>query len=400
MNANASLGVAGLRKRRWKGYLLGLALTGVVLRGAEELTPTAQALLLAREAAEATAAEDNAAALAKLEAAFELRPDLPRIVLALASAQARAEQPEDAVATLKRAAALGIGARVEQQAEFAALRGRPDFKEVVRQFAANQNPKGEGEVAFSLSGVTGLIEGIAWREKTGMFYFADVNGRAVWLRQAKTGALRRLTPEGDELLGVYALAIDEAAGALWAATAGVAAMRDSNAEQNGSAALVEIDLESGAIRRSFALARGAGDEGTQHLLTHVALAPDGAVYATDRASPLVWRLAAGDNTLNVCAESPEFMALNAVAVVAEGGQPGGNAARPGIQHAAADLAFAAPHSKPGGPAGNMLRPGRQQGRRRWNGQRGRSGPAPQRRRFLRRRQVEQAERPVRRLDGR
>ena len=93
------------------------------------------------------------------------------------------------------------------------MRGRKDFQEVTKQLAANLHPKGSGEVAFTLREVTGLIEGIAWREKTGEFYFSDVHHRTVWMRN-KDGGLRRFTPEGDELFGVFGLAVDESSGAL------------------------------------------------------------------------------------------------------------------------------------------------------------------------------------------
>ena len=90
---------------------------------------------------------------------------------------------------------MSIVARSALPPRFAALRPRKEFQAVVKKLAANLYPKGSGEVAFTLRDVTGLIEGIAWREKTGEFYFGDVNGRAVWVR-GKDGSLRRFTPEG------------------------------------------------------------------------------------------------------------------------------------------------------------------------------------------------------------
>src|SRR5688572_3064003 len=70
------------------------------------------------------------------------------------------------------------------------------------------------EAAFALPDMRGLIEGIAFRPKTGAYYFGDVHLRCVWQR-AEDGRVTRFSPPDDRLLGVFRLAIDEARGALW-----------------------------------------------------------------------------------------------------------------------------------------------------------------------------------------
>lgn len=283
---------------------------------AAEEPSASKAMQLARAASVAAEAGNSTEYLARMEEAVALRPDFPRMLVNLAAAQVANERPDEALATLGRLAALGFSSPVEKSAEFAALHERKGFKAVVGKLAANLQPRGAGEVEFVLREVTGLIEGIAWREKTGEFYFGDVNGRAVWLRN-KDGTLRRLTPEGDELLGVFGLAVDEANGALWAATSAVSAMRGFTADQDGSAALAEIDLETGAIRRTIPVVRSPGDRDS-HVLGDLVLAPDGSVFVTDGGGPVIWRLAPGGAALEPFVESPEFMSLQGVAVVAGG----------------------------------------------------------------------------------
>ena len=275
----------------------------------------AQAMKLAREAAEAAEAKDAATYLAKMEAAAALRPDFPRILVNLAAAQVAAEKPDDAIATLERLAALGFNSPVEKSDDFISLRPRKDFQAVVKKIAANLHPKGSGEVAFTLRDVTGLIEGIAWREKTDQFYFGDVNDRSVWVR-AKDGSLRRLTPEGDALYGVFGIAIDESTGTLWAATSAVPAMRGFTADQDGTAALAEIDLESGAVRRTFPVVRRAGDQ-QSHVFGDLAIAADGSVFVTDSGGVTLWRLPPGGAALEPFAESAEFLSLQGIALLPE-----------------------------------------------------------------------------------
>lgn len=302
-----------------KPYSALMALVAVLALPASAVANGAaavQALQAARDAAVAIEARDFAAAAGKLEAAVALRPDFPQLQLDLATAQTGAGLAEEAVATLRRYSALGFFSAVDKAPEFAALRPRKDFQDAFKAIAAHGRPKGAGEVVFSLREVTGLIEGIAWRAGTGEFLFGDVHGRTVWVR-GKDGALRRLTPEGDDLLGVFALAVDEAAGALWAATAAVPAMRGFTPEQAGQTALVEIDLASGAVRRTLAVARVGGSEATP-VLTDLAIGPEGAVYATDEGAPVVWRLPPGGVALERWAESPEFFALQGIAVLPSG----------------------------------------------------------------------------------
>lgn len=275
--------------------------------------PTAtDALGLAAEGAKAAEAKDFAAYLEKMEAAVALRPDFPQLLINLAAAQVANDRLDDAIATLERVAKMGIVGLVDKSEEFAALRGRKDFDAVVRRFVTNGHPQGRGEIAFTLRDVTGLIEGIAWREKTREFYFGDVNGRAVW-RRNKDNTLRRLTPEGEELLGVFALAVDEQRGSLWAATSAVPAMAGYTAEQEGAAALAEIDLESGAVRRVIALPAGE-----KHLLGDLALAPDGTVFVTDTVAAALWRLAPDGGQLESVAAGGEFVSPQGIAVAADG----------------------------------------------------------------------------------
>ncbi|MDO8544673.1 MAG: hypothetical protein Q7S40_29885 [Opitutaceae bacterium] len=307
---------------------------------AAELDDATKAMALAAEAATAAEAKDFPVYLEKIEAAVALRPDFPQLLTNLAAAQVANERLDDALATLERLAALGMTASFDKAEEFAALRGRKEFDAVVRKFANNAHPIGRGEMAFSLRDVTGLIEGMAWRQKTGEFFFSDVHERAVW-RRNKDNTLRRFTPEGDELLGVFGLAVDEGNGVLWAATAAVPVMRGHTAEQAGTAALAEIDLETGAVRRTIAVAAGSGDQ-QPHLFGDVAVGTDGSVFVSDSVGGAIWRLAAGADKLDVFAQGSGFISPQGVVTLPDGGGlivadrvngflrvevPGGNVAR-------------------------------------------------------------------------
>ena len=275
----------------------------------------AQAMKLAREAAAAADAKDNATYLAKMEAAYALRPDFPRILVNLAAAQAANDRPEDAIATLGKLAALGVHSPVDKSDEFAGLRDRKDFKDALAKLAANLQPKGAGEIAFTLPEVTGLIEGIAWREKTGDFFFGDVHSRTVWLRTSDK-KVRQFAGD-DAVFGIFGLAVDEAGGSLWAATSAVPAMRGYTNELISVAGLAEFDLESGALRRVVRVPELADHQ--THVLGDLALAPDGSIYLPDSGAPTLWRFTPGAKELEAFIESPEFMSLQGAVAPPEGG---------------------------------------------------------------------------------
>jgi hypothetical protein len=295
--------------------LIALAAGGHPRLGAAEEPVAVRAMRLAQEAAAAAEAGDAATQVAKLEAAVALRPDLPQLLLELAQAQSSSGQTSEAMDTLRRLADLGRHAAIEREAAFASLRGQAGFQELVKRFAANLHPRGAGDLAFTLRDVTGLLEGMAWRAKTGEFYFADMHARTVW-RRDKTGALQRFTAEDERLLGIFALAFDEAAGALWAATTAVPAMRGFAPEMEGVAALVEIDAESGAVRRVLAGPEGGGAQGAE--FRALGVGEDGGVFVLDRAGRRWWRLAPGADRLALAGESAEFFAPLGIALARPG----------------------------------------------------------------------------------
>lgn len=296
--------------------MIGALLSGAIIDTRSAEPTISQAMRLAGEAVAAGERGDNATYLGKMEEAAALRPDVPTLLSNLAAAQVAGEQPEKAVETLSKLAAMGLVSPVEQAEEFAALKGRKDFAELEKKFAANKRPVGKGEIAFTLSEVRGLIEGIAWRAKTGEFYFGDVNERAIW-RRDKDGKLHRVTPPAEELWGVFGIVLDEANGAIWAATAAVPAMRGYAPEQQGWAALAEIDLADGAVRRVMPVPPPQRGE-AMNQLRHIVLAADGSIYLPDTGEPRLWRLPPGGQALELFLQHPEFVSPRGMAITPAG----------------------------------------------------------------------------------
>ena len=259
---------------------------------------------LRTEAESALSRKDYAGARKALLAALELQPDSPRALRLLAAATALSGDSAGALDFLRRLAALGITAAIEKDPAFGSLQGKPEFIKVLRALADNRSPQGAAEVFAELPGRTGIIEGIAVRERTGDIFLGDAHHRAIW-RRDHTGQVLRFTPEEEGLPGVFGLAVDEARDTLWAATAALPAMSGYTAELRGHAALAEFELSTGRLRRVIPVPV----DGRDHALNDLTVGLDGTVYLADGIAPVVWQFSPGRDEMEKLADSPRFHSL-------------------------------------------------------------------------------------------
>lgn len=256
------------------------------------------------EAEAASAQKDYAAAKSAIRAALDLRPDSPRYLRMLAAVSALAGDDNGALAALNQIAALGLATAIERDADFATLQGSPEFRRVQQRFADNRAPRGQALVFAELPGRSGIIEGIAFRSRTGDLFLGDVHLRCIW-RRGQDGRITRFSADDEELFGVFGLALDETRNVLWATTTAVPEMTGFNVELEGRAALAEFDLATSELRRVVHLPL----DGREHGLSDLVIAPDGTVYATDSISPVVWQLSPGAEEFEIVADSPLFGSL-------------------------------------------------------------------------------------------
>ncbi len=257
-----------------------------------------------KEAAAAYQRKDYTAAREATLAALDLRPDSPRYLYNLAALSALTNDTATAFETLHQLAALGVVLPIERDPDFAKLQATPQFLRVLQQMSANKTPRGETDIVAELPGRTGIIEGIAFRPRTGDLFLSDVHFRCIW-RRDRDGRVTRFTAEDDELLGVFGLTLDEPRNTLWAAIAAVPEMAGYTAEQKDHTGLAEINLGTSELRRVIPL---PGD-GRGHALGDVIVGPDGTVYATDSKAPVIWKLTAGAEDFEKVADSPLFSSL-------------------------------------------------------------------------------------------
>ncbi len=260
-----------------------------------------------KEAVAAYQRKDYTAAREATLAALDLRPDSPRYLYNLAALSVLTNDTATALDTLRQLAALGVVMPVERDPDFGKLQGTPEFLRVLQQFSANKEPRGSAEIVGELPGRTGIIEGLAYRPRTGDLFLSDVHHRCIW-RRDRDGRVTRFTAEDDELLGVFGLALDEPRNTLWAAIAALPEMAGYTPDQKGHTGLAEINLGTSELRRVIPL---PGD-GRDHALGDLLVAPDGTVYATDTRSPIIWTLPPGAEDFQKLVDSPVFASLQGI----------------------------------------------------------------------------------------
>lgn len=264
------------------------------------------------EAEAAMKADNLPLMLEKAEAAVAERPDYPRYLMIAAIAQAANNRPNDAFATLGRAADLGVALNFARQPAFAKLHDRPEFAALQKHFAANLQPVGSAAPAFTLPNMTGIIEGIARRATTGEFFFGDVHNRCIWRRDSQ-GNVTKFSADADGLFGAFGLAIDEKRSVLYVATSALPEMSGFTPADENKAGIARYDLITGKL---IGLSLVAAD-GRKHVIGDLTIAPDGSVFAADSFSPIIWRLAPGTAVLDKFIDdgdtyaSPQGMAFTA-----------------------------------------------------------------------------------------
>ncbi|MEO8381802.1 MAG: hypothetical protein ABI779_19225 [Acidobacteriota bacterium] len=225
------------------------------------------------QAALAAEKEKDAAGVVKnLRAASDLRPQHGTLLVQLAGALEAVGERAEAVRILERVAAMGFVYPIEK--EF------PDkaYAAVAQRFALNAKPAGKARREHTIDRLGLIPEGMAWDGKR--LFVSSVRTKTIFAI-AGDGTV---TPFATAPWGVFGMAADPRRGVLWAVTAALPQVEGFVAADKGRSALLRIDLKDGHIVESLSAPEG------EHHFGDVTVAPDGAVYVSDSASPVIYRL--------------------------------------------------------------------------------------------------------------
>jgi sugar lactone lactonase YvrE len=257
-------------------------------------------------------ANDLATARREVEHAASAWPSQQAYVWGRAVMAARAGDTTAVRVALEDYAKLGLGRDLRSDSVFAAFRAFPWFADVAREHDANRAVVANSTIRTTIADSTFWPEGVDYDAHTKRFYVASIRHRTI-TEILRTGRTRELWPVNQRNRGaVMGVRVDPRGGVLWATMAGLPQMEGFVPSDSGIAALVRVNIRSGAIERQWNLPGG-----TKHVPGDLAIGPRGDVFVTDSDQPVLYRLRIAADTLE-SVTSPLFRSLQGMAPSPDG----------------------------------------------------------------------------------
>lgn len=248
-----------------------------------------------------------------LERLTQLIPNAGSLRLQLAMAYAGQEKKTETYDTLLRLINQGYYYDVGKDPRFEGAHGTKVWDYIVTTFENNRKPFGEGKVAFDLPKADKLFESIAWDAKRKQFLVGSVRDGGIRLADGKGGLKEFIEADAaNGLMAVYGLAVDAAHDRLYAISNGVVHFDHFDAAMAGKAGVFEFVLSSGKFVRRALLPVEDG----RHILSSIAVDPQGKVYVADGVVQQIYRLDGGE--LKLIAGNPVLAGIRGLAVSADG----------------------------------------------------------------------------------
>lgn len=264
-------------------------------------TRLAAYMRLRQEAATAAQAGDLAKAEARLEAALEIVPHSPGVLIRLARVEVAAGKPEEAIQHLLDYANLNLSWDIAADPGLKELLSRPDTKDVAAYLIANGQFEDSVEVAARLPAGNDIHEAVL--PYRGGFLVSSVTGRSIVL--VKDGKVSPVFRPDTATGGLFGMAFDGTS--LWVTEAAGPDIPGSTGPAR--TALLQIDLDSGRVLHRYSVP----DTDGPHQLGDVLVTAD-AIFASDARSGQIWRLARGDQTLKAIVPKGELGSPQGMAV--------------------------------------------------------------------------------------
>jgi len=234
------------------------------------------------------------------------RGEPPELLYDIASERAQGRDFEGALAMLERLDAQGW-TFCPADRDMADLVKLPRYRALCARMKARAPRVARARVALTLADQRLRPEGIAYDDAHDAIFMGSVARRKI-IRITSDGEVHDFVPSGTGIYAVLGVRVDAAHGLLWAASTARPSMEGYDPRDQGKAALLAFDLDSGAPRLALPLI-----DGGKHMLNDVAIAPDGTAYVTDTETGAVWRHRAADRGLVAVLAAGTLRAPNGIA---------------------------------------------------------------------------------------
>jgi len=223
--------------------------------------------------------------LAAMEELDRRRPHQFAVQYNYAIALAAAGQEDAAMSRLAYVADLGLSIDLAADEDFSPLMDHPGYEAIAARFSQNMEPAGISTIAHEFDELDLLVEGVAFHANHGLFVSTMRSGQI--LRMGPDGTLEEFANGNAHpaMAGILGMAVDDGRGVLWATSSAPEHYQGANLSLDPGSSLLGFDLETGLVRHAFELGEG------NHFLGEVVISPDGVVYASDSASPVLYHVA-------------------------------------------------------------------------------------------------------------
>lgn len=211
-----------------------------------------------------------------------VRPNHPTYTYNLASAYALNNEPEKAVATLKRLVMLDNTAAFESDEDFKEIKDREDFKALSALKTTQNKVEISSKPLVTLSEKDLHPEGFTYLSKAKLWLATSVRKRKIVSFDIKKGKCKDWFKD-EKNLAILALKADAKEEFLWVATAAMPQMDNFSKEKNGMSEVLKIDIKTKKVVNGFSV-KGI------HVFGDLIVAKNGAVYVSDSNKAVLYKI--------------------------------------------------------------------------------------------------------------
>lgn len=246
------------------------------------------------KANQAYVAGDYASYRTSLEALHKLRPNNSEYMYQLVIAYALLDEKTQAYDLMLRMQRQGLAYDFTATDDTRNIRGTEVFDYVNELMIKAAQPVGEAETIFTLPENVRLPEAFGWDESRKKFLIGTMAGGEVYA-VGKDGQVEELLKADADngLWAVIGVLADAPRNRLWVTSAAIPGAARSDPIDKGRSALFEFKLDTLDLVQRYPVPV----DGNAHILGNMALAPNGDLFAADRALPLVYSKPANEDKL-------------------------------------------------------------------------------------------------------
>lgn len=200
----------------------------------------------------------------------------------------------------------------------ASVLGQKEYRNLALAAKAKQTRLHGSEVAFMLSEIDLIPEGIAYDPLDKVFFLSSLHKRKIVSVRVQTHhrppIVEDFTAEGqDGLYSTLGMKVDAERRVLWVCSSAESFMKGYSESDAGKAALFKYDLRTRKLIRKYELGPNP-----RQLLNDLALNAEGDVFVTDTASGEIFTVRHDQDELEVLIPTGRFESPNGIAISTDG----------------------------------------------------------------------------------